>query len=30
MELVKGQPITKYCDEKRLGVRERLELFTER
>jgi serine/threonine protein kinase/tetratricopeptide (TPR) repeat protein len=27
MELVKGQPITKYCDEKRLGVRERLELF---
>jgi serine/threonine protein kinase/Flp pilus assembly protein TadD len=27
MELVKGQPITKYCDEKRLKVRERLELF---
>jgi serine/threonine protein kinase/tetratricopeptide (TPR) repeat protein len=27
MELVKGQPITQYCDEKRLGVRERLELF---
>jgi tetratricopeptide (TPR) repeat protein len=27
MELVKGQPIAKYCDEKRLGVRERLELF---
>jgi serine/threonine protein kinase/tetratricopeptide (TPR) repeat protein len=27
MELVKGQPITKYCDEKRLGVRERLALF---
>jgi eukaryotic-like serine/threonine-protein kinase len=27
MELVKGQPITNYCDEKRLGVRERLELF---
>jgi tetratricopeptide (TPR) repeat protein/tRNA A-37 threonylcarbamoyl transferase component Bud32 len=27
MELVKGQPITKYCDTKRLGVRERLELF---
>jgi serine/threonine protein kinase/tetratricopeptide (TPR) repeat protein len=27
MELVKGQPITKYCDEKRLPVRERLELF---
>jgi serine/threonine protein kinase/tetratricopeptide (TPR) repeat protein len=29
MELVKGQPITKYCDEKRLGVRERLELFAD-
>jgi serine/threonine protein kinase/tetratricopeptide (TPR) repeat protein len=27
MELVKGQPITKYCDEKRLPVRQRLELF---
>jgi tetratricopeptide (TPR) repeat protein/tRNA A-37 threonylcarbamoyl transferase component Bud32 len=27
MELVKGQPITRYCDEKRLGVRERLDLF---
>jgi WD40 repeat protein/serine/threonine protein kinase len=27
MELVKGKPITAYCDEKRLGVRERLELF---
>jgi WD40 repeat protein/serine/threonine protein kinase len=27
MELVKGKPITTYCDEKRLGVRERLELF---
>ncbi len=27
MELVKGQPINKYCDEKRLRVRERLELF---
>jgi serine/threonine protein kinase/tetratricopeptide (TPR) repeat protein len=27
MELVKGRPITKHCDEKRLGVRERLELF---
>jgi serine/threonine protein kinase/WD40 repeat protein len=27
MELVKGQPITSYCDEKRLGVRARLELF---
>jgi serine/threonine protein kinase len=29
MELVKGQPITQYCDEKRLGVRERLELFAD-
>jgi tetratricopeptide (TPR) repeat protein len=29
MELVKGQPITKYCDEKRLAVRERLELFAD-
>jgi serine/threonine protein kinase/WD40 repeat protein len=27
MELVKGKPITAYCDEKRLPVRERLELF---
>jgi len=27
MELVKGIPITKYCDEKRLPPRERLELF---
>jgi serine/threonine protein kinase/WD40 repeat protein len=27
MELVKGQPITQYCDDKRLGVRQRLELF---
>ena len=27
MELVKGQPITRHCDEKRLGVRERLDLF---
>jgi serine/threonine protein kinase/tetratricopeptide (TPR) repeat protein len=27
MELVKGQPITKYCDEQRLTPRERLELF---
>jgi hypothetical protein len=29
MELVKGQPITQYCDEKRLGVQERLELFAD-
>src|ERR1700674_4214828 len=27
MELVKGRPITNYCDEKRLGVREGLVLF---
>jgi serine/threonine protein kinase len=27
MELVKGVPITKYCDEKQLSVRKRLELF---
>src|SRR5262249_8200766 len=27
MELVKGVPITKYCDEHRLSTKERLELF---
>jgi serine/threonine protein kinase/tetratricopeptide (TPR) repeat protein len=27
MELVKGVPLTKYCDERRLAPRERLELF---
>ena len=27
MELVKGIPVTQYCDEERLTVRERLELF---
>ncbi len=27
MDLVKGVPITRYCDEHRLTVRERLELF---
>jgi len=27
MELVKGTPITRYCDDKHLSVRERLELF---
>jgi serine/threonine protein kinase len=27
MELVKGVPITKYCDEHRLTLRQRLELF---
>ncbi|MCC6491389.1 MAG: protein kinase [Pirellulales bacterium] len=29
MELVKGVPITKYCDDQRLPVRERLELFAQ-
>ena len=29
MELVKGVPVTRYCDENRLGVRERLELFAQ-
>ena len=28
MEYVPGIPITDYCDKHRLGVRERLELFT--
>ena len=28
MELVKGVPITDYCDQNRLTTRERLELFT--
>ena len=27
MELVKGIPITEYCDQKRLGTQERLDLF---
>lgn len=27
MELVKGVPITKFCDDQRLSIRERLELF---
>src|SRR5947199_6498692 len=27
MELVKGVPITEYCDQQRLDPRERLELF---
>ncbi len=27
MELVKGMPITRYCDERRLNPRQRLELF---
>ncbi|MCG8432942.1 MAG: serine/threonine protein kinase, partial [Gammaproteobacteria bacterium] len=29
MEYVPGIPITKYCDEKRLGIGKRLELFVE-
>src|SRR5262245_57634720 len=29
MELVKGTTITKYCDDKQVSVRERLELFGE-
>ena len=29
MELVKGVPITEYCDEHRLTPRERLELFVQ-
>jgi tetratricopeptide (TPR) repeat protein/tRNA A-37 threonylcarbamoyl transferase component Bud32 len=27
MELVRGRPVTTYCDDRRLSVRERLELF---
>jgi serine/threonine protein kinase/WD40 repeat protein len=27
MELVKGVPITKYCDQEKLGIKDRLELF---
>ena len=27
MELIKGIPITKYCDQEHLTPRERLELF---
>jgi hypothetical protein len=29
MELVRGIPVTRFCDEQRLTVRQRLELFTE-
>ncbi|HBE69419.1 MAG TPA: hypothetical protein DDW52_14840 [Planctomycetaceae bacterium] len=29
MELINGAPITKYCDEKKLSIRERLNLFTQ-
>jgi tetratricopeptide (TPR) repeat protein len=28
MELVNGLPLTRFCDEAKLGIRERLELFT--
>jgi eukaryotic-like serine/threonine-protein kinase len=27
MEYVPGEPVTKYCDRKKLGIRQRLELF---
>jgi hypothetical protein len=29
MELVKGIPVTRFCDEQKLGTRERLELFAD-
>lgn len=29
MELVKGMPITEFCDESKQGIRQRLELFVE-
>jgi serine/threonine protein kinase/tetratricopeptide (TPR) repeat protein len=29
MELVRGEPITTYCDKNRLTIRERLDLFTD-
>ena len=29
MELVKGEPITDFCDRNRLGIRKRLELFAQ-
>jgi len=29
MDLVDGVPITQYCDEQRLGIRDRLELFAQ-
>src|SRR5262245_38725372 len=29
MELVNGLPLTRFCDEARLGIRERLELFAD-
>ena len=29
MELVRGVPITEYCDQNKLTIRERLELFSQ-
>ncbi|MFA6043910.1 MAG: serine/threonine-protein kinase [Phycisphaerales bacterium] len=29
MELVKGEPMTEFCDRRNLGIRERLELFAQ-
>ena len=29
MELVKGRPLTEYCDARRLGIRDRLDLFAQ-
>src|SRR5207237_7371784 len=29
MELVKGLPLTEYCDDRRLSVRDRLDLFVQ-
>ena len=29
MELIKGLPITKYCDDRRLSIQERLEVFVD-
>ena len=29
MELVQGMPITDYCDQNKLTIRERLELFVQ-
>lgn len=29
MELVRGVPVTKYCDDKKLGIRERLGIFVD-
>jgi serine/threonine protein kinase len=29
MELIQGKPITEYCDQKKLTIKARLELFTQ-